>query len=127
MICTPIQQESFSGHGTVGGAAAAVLKVFNIGNAIDITVPYVVMQALKMVLMRYITNISAAGREIGTSRVYGGVTCDSFIYAGYPADGHSLRTFISRSRRMLALRLACRLDGVLWLWSGHFKQRRMNV
>jgi hypothetical protein len=72
---TPIEQEYLSGHGTVGGAAAAALKAFNGGgDNINVTVSSLVTQAPQHVLTRHITNLTAAGYEIGTSRVYGGVS-----------------------------------------------------
>jgi hypothetical protein len=75
---TPIEQEYTSGHGTVGGAAAAALKAFNGGDDIDVTVSSLVTQTPQHVLTRHITNLTAAGYEIGMSRVYGGVSTRSF-------------------------------------------------
>jgi hypothetical protein len=74
---TPIEQEYTSGHGTIGGAAGAVLKAYNKGDAINITVSSLVGQAPSYVSTRHYNNITEATVEIGTSRVYGGV-CSSF-------------------------------------------------
>jgi hypothetical protein len=83
---TPIEQEYTSGHGTVGGAAAAVLKAFNGGDNVNITISASVTQAPQMVLTRNYTNISAMGNEIGTSRVYGGVSSAIPKYVELLAD-----------------------------------------
>jgi hypothetical protein len=71
---TPIEQEYTSGHATVGGAAAAVLKAFNGGDEIDITISSLVTQQPQHVITRHFTNLSAAAQEISDSRVYGGVS-----------------------------------------------------
>jgi len=71
---TPIEQEYTSGHATVGGAAAAVLKAFNGGDKIDVTVSSNVTQQPQHVLTRHFTNLSAAAQEISMSRVYAGVS-----------------------------------------------------
>jgi hypothetical protein len=70
---TPIEQEYTSGHATVGGAAAAVLKAFNGGDKINVTVSSFVAQQPEQVITRHFTNLSAAAQEISDSRVYGGV------------------------------------------------------
>jgi hypothetical protein len=71
---TPIEQEYTSGHGTVGGAAAAVLKAFNGGDNVNVNVSSFVAQQPEQVITRHFTNLSAAAQEIGNSRVYGGVS-----------------------------------------------------
>jgi hypothetical protein len=53
-----------------------VLKAFNSGDDVNITVSALVMQPPQVVLTRHITNLTAAGYEIGMSRVYGGVSTD---------------------------------------------------
>jgi hypothetical protein len=74
---TPIEQEYMSGHSTVGAVAGAVLKAYNKGDAINITVSSVVGQAPSYVSTRHYNNITEAAVEIGTSRGYGGV-CSPF-------------------------------------------------
>jgi hypothetical protein len=71
---TPIEQEYTSGHATVGGAAAAVLKAFNGGDKINVNVSSFVAQQPEQVITRHFTNLSAAAQEISNSRVYGGVS-----------------------------------------------------
>ena len=71
---TPVEQEYTSGHATVGGAAAAVLKAFNGGDKVDITISSLVTQQPQHVITRHFTNLSAAAQEISDSRVYGGVS-----------------------------------------------------
>jgi hypothetical protein len=71
---TPIEQEYTSGHASVGGAAAAVLKAFNGGDKIDVTVSSLVTQQPEQVITRHFTNLSTAAQEISNSRVYGGVS-----------------------------------------------------
>ena len=71
---TPIEQEYTSGHATIGGAAAAVLKAFNCGDNINVTVSSLVTQQPERVITRHFTNLSAAAQEISYSRVYGGVS-----------------------------------------------------
>jgi hypothetical protein len=71
---TPIEQEYTSGHATVGGAAAAVLKAFNGGDKVNLTISSLVTQPPQKVITRHFTNLSVAAQEIGDSRVYGGVS-----------------------------------------------------
>jgi hypothetical protein len=69
-----VEQEYTSGHASVGGAAAAVLKAFNGGDKINITISSLVTQQPQQVITRRFTNLSAAAQEISNSRVYGGVS-----------------------------------------------------
>lgn len=71
---TPIEQEYTSGHGSVGGAAAAILRAFNGGDKIEVIVSSNVTQAPYHVSTRRFTNLSEAAQEIAYSRVYGGVS-----------------------------------------------------
>lgn len=71
---TPIEQEYTSGHASVGGAAAAVLKVFNGGDKIDVTVSSNVTEQPFHVSTRHFTTLSGAAQEISDSRVFGGVS-----------------------------------------------------
>jgi hypothetical protein len=81
---TPIEQEYTSGHASVGGAAAAVLRAFNGGDKINVTVSSLVTQPPQQVLTRHFTNLSAAAQEISNSRVYGGV---SITPSNFPKQG----------------------------------------
>jgi hypothetical protein len=58
----------------VGGAAAAVLKAFNGGDKINVTISSNVTQQPQQVITRHFTNLSVAAQEIGQSRIYGGVS-----------------------------------------------------
>jgi hypothetical protein len=91
---TPIEQEYTSGHGTVGGAAAAALKAFNGGDEIDVTVSAVVSQAPQYVSTRRITNLTQAGYEMGMSRVYGGIhftfSADNGVVVGLKIGGDTV-------------------------------------
>jgi hypothetical protein len=71
---TPIEQEYTSGHASVGGAAAAVLKGFNGGDKVDVTISSLVTQPPQQVITRHFTNLSAAAQENSDSRIYGGVS-----------------------------------------------------
>jgi hypothetical protein len=71
---TPIEQEYTSGHATVGGAAVAILKAFNGGEKVDVTISSLVTQPPQQVITRHFTNLSAAAQEISDIRVYGGVS-----------------------------------------------------
>lgn len=70
---TPNHQEYLSTHACFGGAAAAVIRYFNNGSdVID------VLQSSNAtglgVVTRHFTNLSAAVKENGDSRVFGGVS-----------------------------------------------------
>ncbi|KAI9772198.1 MAG: hypothetical protein M1839_002516 [Geoglossum umbratile] len=77
---TPVEQEYSSGHASVGGAAAAVLKAFNGGDKIDVTISSNVTQPPLHVITRHFTNLSAAAQENCDSRIYGGI---HFTFATY--------------------------------------------
>jgi hypothetical protein len=71
---TPIEQEYTSGHASVGGAGATVLRAFNGGDEVDVTISSLVAQSPGLVLTRHFTNLSVAAQEISDSRVFGGVS-----------------------------------------------------
>jgi hypothetical protein len=71
---TPIEQEYTSGHASVGGAGATVLRAFNGGDEVDVTISSLVAQSPQHVLTRRFTNLSVAAQEISDSRVFGGVS-----------------------------------------------------
>jgi len=64
----------FSPDATTGGAAGAVLKAFNGGDEVNLTVSAVVPQSPGLVLTRHFTNLTAAAQEISDSRFFGGVS-----------------------------------------------------
>ncbi|KAE9371834.1 acid phosphatase/Vanadium-dependent haloperoxidase [Stipitochalara longipes BDJ] len=70
---TPIEQEYTSGHATVGGAGAAVLRGFNGGDVVNVTISSLVTQNPQHVSTRHFTNLSVAAQEISDSRVFGGI------------------------------------------------------
>jgi hypothetical protein len=71
---TPNHQDYLSTHATFGGAAAAVIKIWN-GNSdvVDINVSSNVTVDNVGVLTRRLTNLTAAAIENGDSRVFGGI------------------------------------------------------
>jgi hypothetical protein len=71
---TPIEQEYTSGHASVGGAGSTVLRAFNGGDEVDVTISSLVAQSPGLVLTRHFTTLSAAAQEISDSRVFGGVS-----------------------------------------------------
>lgn len=73
IIPTPIEQEYTSGHASTGSAAAAVLKAFNGGDNVDVTISSLVGQNGE-VLTRHFSNITVGAEEISNSRIYGGVS-----------------------------------------------------
>jgi hypothetical protein len=81
---TPIEQEYISGHSSVGGEAAAVLRAFNGGDKTNVTVSSLVTQQPQQAITRHFTNLSAAAQEISNRRVYGGV---SITPSNFPKQG----------------------------------------
>jgi hypothetical protein len=71
---TPNHQEYLSTHATFGGAAAAVIRAWNGGDIINVTVSSNVTLDSRGVITRHITNLTAAAVENGNSRVFGGVS-----------------------------------------------------
>ncbi|CAG8983484.1 hypothetical protein HYALB_00000653 [Hymenoscyphus albidus] len=70
---TPNHQDYLSTHATFGGAAAAVIRAWNKGDAINVTVSSNVTLDNVGVITRRVTNLSAAAIENGQSRVFGGI------------------------------------------------------
>lgn len=70
---TPNHQEYLSTHATFGGAAAAVIRHWNGGDAINVTQSSNVTADSVGVITRRITSLSDAAKENGDSRVFGGV------------------------------------------------------
>jgi hypothetical protein len=70
---TPNHQDYLSTHATFGGAAAAVIRVWNGGDEINITLSSNVTLDNVGVVTRHITNLTAAAKENGDSRVFGGI------------------------------------------------------
>jgi hypothetical protein len=79
---TPSHQEYLSTHATFGGAAAAVIRNWKGGDAINITYSSNITVDNVGVITRRITSLSAAAKENGDSRVFGGVSLplNSAIY-----------------------------------------------
>ena len=71
---TPNHPDYLSTHATFGGAAAAVIRNWNGGDAINITQSSNVTLDSVGVITRRITNLSEAAKENGDSRVFGGVS-----------------------------------------------------
>lgn len=71
---TPNHQDYLSTHATFGGAAAAVIKLWN-GNSdvVDVKLSSNVTLDNVGVVTRRITNLTAAAIENGNSRVFGGI------------------------------------------------------
>ncbi|KAK7182477.1 hypothetical protein DPSP01_010633 [Paraphaeosphaeria sporulosa] len=70
---TPNHQDYLSTHATFGGAAAAVIKAWNGGDSVNVTLSSNVTVDNVGVITRRITNLTAAAYENGDSRVFGGI------------------------------------------------------
>lgn len=71
---TPSHPDYVSGHSTFGGAAAAVLRAWVGGDAVDAVLSSNVTLDGRGVITRRITSLRAAAEENSKSRVYGGVS-----------------------------------------------------
>ena len=71
---TPNHQDYLSTHATFGGAAAAVIRAWNKGDKVNITLSSNVTVDNIGVITRRITNLTDAAKENGDSRVFGGVS-----------------------------------------------------
>lgn len=71
---TPNHQEYLSTHATFGAAAAAVIRNWNRGDAINVTLSSNVTLDNIGVITRRFTNLTQAAKENGDSRVFGGVS-----------------------------------------------------
>ncbi|PVH99946.1 acid phosphatase/Vanadium-dependent haloperoxidase [Periconia macrospinosa] len=71
---TPNHQDYLSTHATFGGAAAAVIKIWNNGSdVVDVLLSSNVTVDNVGVITRRITNLTAAAYENGDSRIFGGI------------------------------------------------------
>ncbi|CAI6336703.1 unnamed protein product [Periconia digitata] len=71
---TPNHQDYLSTHATFGGAAAAVLKIWNgDSDVVDVSLSSNVTLDNVGVITRRITNLTAAAYENGDSRIFGGI------------------------------------------------------
>ena len=71
---TPNHQDYLSTHATFGGAAAAVIKIWNNNSdVVDVRLSSNVTVDNVGVITRRITNLTAAAYENGDSRVFGGI------------------------------------------------------
>ncbi|PVH72334.1 acid phosphatase/Vanadium-dependent haloperoxidase [Cadophora sp. DSE1049] len=73
LLPTPNHQDYLSTHATFGGAAGAVIRAWNKGDRINVTLSSNVTVDSVGVLTRRITSIAAAVKENGDSRVFGGI------------------------------------------------------
>jgi hypothetical protein len=71
---TPNHQDYLSTHATFGAAAGHVIRAFNGGDKVDVYLSSNVTVDNIGVVTRHITNITAAIKENGDSRVFGGVS-----------------------------------------------------
>jgi hypothetical protein len=71
---TPNHQDYLSTHATFGGAGAAVIAAFNGGDKVDVLLSSNVTIDNIGVITRRITSLTAAAKENGNSRVFGGVS-----------------------------------------------------
>jgi hypothetical protein len=71
---TPSHPDYTSTHATFGGAAAEVIKTFNGGDKVDVTISTNVTVDNIGILTRRFTNLTYANFENGESRVFGGVS-----------------------------------------------------
>jgi hypothetical protein len=79
---TPNHQDYLSTHATFGGAASAVIRAYNKGELIDVTISSNVAIDNVGVITRRFTNLTAAAVENGYSRVYGGVSLMMVLLGG---------------------------------------------
>ncbi|PSN59912.1 acid phosphatase/Vanadium-dependent haloperoxidase [Corynespora cassiicola Philippines] len=70
---TPNHQDYLSTHATFGGAAAEVIRAWNGGDTVNVTLSSNVTFDNVGVITRRITNLTAAAYENGDSRVFGGI------------------------------------------------------
>ncbi len=70
---TPSHQDYTSTHSTFGGAAAAVLRAYNGGDRISVTISSNVTLDNRGVITRTFTNLTEAALQNAASRVFGGV------------------------------------------------------
>jgi hypothetical protein len=70
---TPNHQDYLSTHAAFGGAAGAVIRNWNGGDKIDVYLSSNVTVDNVGVITRHITNITAAVKQNGDSRVFGGI------------------------------------------------------
>lgn len=70
---TPNHQDYLSTHATFGGAAAVVIKAWNGGDSVNVTLSSNVTVDNVGVITRRITNLTAAAYENGDSRIFGGI------------------------------------------------------
>jgi len=71
---TPSHPDYPSTHATFGGAAAAVLRAYNSGDKVQITVSSNVTLDSRGVITRTYTNLTEASLENAASRIFGGVS-----------------------------------------------------
>jgi hypothetical protein len=71
---TPNHPDYLSTHATFGGAAGAVIRAWNGGDAINVTLSSNVTLDNIGVVTRRITSIAQAVKDNGNSRVFGGVS-----------------------------------------------------
>ncbi|KAG4441716.1 hypothetical protein IFR05_002795 [Cadophora sp. M221] len=73
LLPTPNHQDYLSTHATFGGAAGAVIRAWNGGDQVNVTLSSNVTIENVGVVTRRITSLAAAVKENGESRVFGGI------------------------------------------------------
>lgn len=118
---TPNHQDYLSTHATFGGAAAAVIRDWNGGDAVDVSLSSNVTVDGVGVVTRRITSLSEAAKENGDSRVFGGV---SLLRSG---DDLLLREILTADEMFrglvdtFSIRFGCGNTGWRCGWSGNFE------
>lgn len=89
LLPTPNHQDYLSTHATFGGAAGAVIRAWNGGDQVNVTLSSNVTIDNVGVVTRRITSLAAAVKENGDSRVFGGVSL--FFYQSISVPISSLQ------------------------------------
>ena len=76
---TPNHQDYLSTHATFGGAAGAVIRNWNGGDAVNVLLSSNVTVDGIGVITRRITSIEQAVKDNGNSRVFGGVSIQFLV------------------------------------------------
>jgi hypothetical protein len=80
---TPSHQDYTSTHSTFGGAAAAVLRAYNGGDLINVTISSNVTIDNRGVITRTFKNLTEAALQNAASRIFGGVSLDLHSAVGH--------------------------------------------
>jgi hypothetical protein len=124
---TPNHQDYLSTHATFGGAAAAVIKAWNKGDKINVTISSNVTVDNIGVITRRITNLTGAAVENGDSRIYGGVSLWNVMSFGTWLISYRFISHLRLSRAELLEKLSQRQ---LWSFSrrtGRRFRRKVSI